>query len=653
MSTTTPQNCLTAGEGYRLWARTYDHETNPMLALERRVLEPLLPAVAGLDIFDLGCGTGRWLEALKDAGAHSLTGIDASPEMLAVAKSKLAGAAKLLLADGVDASLPAASADLVLCSFVLSYLEDAGPLFKTVKLLLRPGGSLFLTDVHPETAAAMNWRRGVRTNNGFQEIQTYQRTFNEVISLCQEADFAVTVCLEPRFGEEERAIFEQKGKGEYFDSVAQFPAIYILQLTAAKRSIHHNWQESESGLVSRIAGPRFALDAETSCEGEMRIGESRIESLHGGKRHGLVPHDSQNTLDLQGFLVFPGLINAHDHLEFALFPRLGKCGYNNFLEWAEDIHHPGASPVTEHRQVPRHVRLWWGGIRNLLCGATTVCHHNPYEPEVFSDEFIVRVLREFGWAHSLAFDPDFCAKKKKTPKGEPFLIHLAEGTDRRSAEEVFQLSRSGALDADTVIIHGLGMNAKGKAAIRAACAGLIWCPSSNIFLFGKTLPSNEIRSFPKVALGSDSPLTAHGDLLDEVRYAHEFLQTPPADLYAYVTLEPARLLHLKNGEGRIRPGATADLIAVRDRGLTPSETLAGLSYKEVELVLLGGRVQLASTEMLQRLPSSVRKGLKCLSVEGTARWVRAPMDRLFAEAKAHLGNQLLLGGKEVRLAMES
>jgi len=29
-------------------------------------------------------------------------------------------------------------------------------------------------------------------------------------------------------------------------------------------------------------------------------------------------------LDLEGLQVLPGLINAHDHLEFALFPRLGQ-----------------------------------------------------------------------------------------------------------------------------------------------------------------------------------------------------------------------------------------------------------------------------------------------------------------------------------------
>ena len=53
------------------------------------ILGPLLPRVTGLDVVDLGCGTGRWLHALIGSGPRSLLGVDPSPEMLAQAKAKL------------------------------------------------------------------------------------------------------------------------------------------------------------------------------------------------------------------------------------------------------------------------------------------------------------------------------------------------------------------------------------------------------------------------------------------------------------------------------------------------------------------------------------------------------------------------------------
>ena len=77
-------------------------ELNPMLALEKRFLETLLRPVAGLDVVDLGCGTGRWLEMFQGMRPRSLLGVDASVEMLEVARRKLGGAARFAQADCAD-----------------------------------------------------------------------------------------------------------------------------------------------------------------------------------------------------------------------------------------------------------------------------------------------------------------------------------------------------------------------------------------------------------------------------------------------------------------------------------------------------------------------------------------------------------------------
>jgi cytosine/adenosine deaminase-related metal-dependent hydrolase len=641
--------CLSPSEGYRLWANTYDREPNPMLSLEQRILEPLLPALTGLGVVDFGCGTGRWLHALKGAGARSLLGVDVSPEMLSCARTKLGDSARLVCANYTNAPIDGASADLVFCNFVLSYIDEAGLFLNFIRKILRPGGSLFLTDVHPETATALNWRRGFRMGDEFKEIRTHHRAMAEVIALCRKAGLEVSLHLEPKFGDEERIIFEESGKREYFDGICEHPAIYLLQLNAPKKPKRYVRRESQPKTVHRLYQGRFALGPTETVRGEMRINRSCVEAIYSTANGDFSSPAAEAGVDMRGYLALPGLINAHDHLEFALFPRLGKGGYKNFLEWAEDIHHSHASEIARHRQVPKQVRLWWGGIRNLLSGVTTVCHHNPYEPEIFSDEFIIRVLKNYGWAHSLALEPEAALKKKKTPEGQLFFIHLAEGIDEPCEEEIFALDRAGALDADTVIIHGLGMGPKGSALLRSRGAGLIWCPSSNLFLFGKSMSSDAIRRFPKVALGSDSPLTAEGDLLDEVRSAHGMLKMPAAEVYARVTQQPARLLGLRNGEGAFRVSGLADLIAVRDTGMTPAETLATLSYRDVELVLLGGSVQLVSAEFRQRLPASAWEGLQPLSIEGIVRWIRAPLDRLFEETVAHLHGDICLGGKRVCL----
>ena len=649
MASTSPTSCLPVSEGYRLWASTYDTEANPMLSLERRMLESLLPPMKGLDVVDFGCGTGRWLELLQRAGARSLIGVDQSPEMLSHARAKLGDAVQLLCADHVNGRIDRSSADVVLCNFVLSYIEDPAAFLRFVRTIVRPGGYLFLSDIHPQTATALNWRRGVRVREEFKEICTYHRSITEIIALCENSGLVVAFHLEPCFGPQERQIFVENGRPEYFDDIREYPAIYLLQLRVPEKSKRPVPRETAPDSVSRLYGARFALGPTESVEGDMRIGCSRVQAILKATRGTSPSLTEEASLDMRGYLALPGFINAHDHLEFALFPRLGRGGYKNFLEWAEDIHHAHASEIAYHRRIPKKVRLWWGGIRNLLCGVTTVCHHNPYEPEVFSNGFVIRVLRDYAWAHSLSLEPAAALKKRKSPKGRPFFIHLAEGIDERSGEEIFDLERAGALDADTIIIHGLGIGDTGRLLMRSTGSGLIWCPSSNLFLFGRTRTPDEIRRCGRVALGSDSPLTAQGDLLDEVGCAHKLLQTPPIELYSYITRQPADLLGLKNREGTLSVGSFADLVAVRDTGLPPAETVAALSYREIELVLLAGRVQLASPEMKQRLPQSACEGLQPLSMEGTVRWIRAPLDRLFEETVLHLQGDIYLGGKQVRL----
>jgi hypothetical protein len=168
-------------------------------------------------------------------------------------------------------------------------------------------------------------------------------------------------------------------------------------------------------------------------------------------------------------------------------------------------------------------------------------------------------------------------------------------------------------------------------------------------LFGRTLSTDEIRLVQRVAIGSDSPLTAQGDLLDELRFAREISELSTKELYYSATVRPAELLRLKNGEGSIRAGAWADLIAVRDTGRSPCDTLVELSFKDIELVVIGGRVQLASMEMSERLPLETLSGLEPLCVEGTVRWIRAPIKRLFEQTTAHLACEIRLGGRRVSL----
>lgn len=311
-----------------------------------------------------------------------------------------------------------------------------------------------------------------------------------------------------------------------------------------------------------LRGARVALSARRAERMDLGIEEGRFrfeaEGCDGPE------------LDLKGTLLVPGLINAHDHLEFSIFPRLGSGPYRNATEWARDIYRPDESPVRELLAVPKAARLWWGGLKNLLSGATTVMHHNPWEA-VFERKFPVRVVRRYGWAHSVAFTPDFAERYRETPPDVPFFMHAGEGTDECASQELTRMEEGGALGPNTVVIHGVAANTD---VLQRAGASLIWCPTSNRFTSGRTLDAEAFQSGVPLALGTDSPMTAAGDLIDEIEAAAPVVGW--GQVYEMVTSDAARILRLEDGEGEIRDGGVADFVALRDTGIPPAESLRGM-----------------------------------------------------------------------------
>jgi hypothetical protein len=275
-------------------------------------------------------------------------------------------------------------------------------------------------------------------------------------------------------------------------------------------------------------------------------------------------------------------------------------------------------------------------------------------PELQRDDFPVRVVQQYGWAHSSALGGDLHKASSATPHGLAFIVHSCEGIDDLARQEVFVLDHLGVLDANAVLVHGLALDDAGVALMQARQASLIVCPSSNQFLFGMLPNMSLLGTIDSIALGSDSPITAAGDLLDEIRFAIDYCGITPDRAYRMVTDTSATILRLKDGEGMLNLSGAADLIAVRDTGGDAAERLHTLSIAGIELVIIRGRVQLASELVWKLLPPQVKHGLEPLWIDGIVRWLRAPVKELLRKAEAVLGrNEARLGGKSIsHLAMD-
>ncbi len=324
------------------------------------------------------------------------------------------------------------------------------------------------------------------------------------------------------------------------------------------------------------------VKAEKYIRGDLRIRNGIIHELG----EGLAVAKREQTIHFENHYLYPGLINAHDHLEMNLYPRLGHPPYRNYKQWGQDIYKPKESPIREIEKVDIDDRLLWGGLKNLISGVTTVAHHNPWKRILASKDFPVRVLNNLGWSHSLAFGKTLRKDFLKKP-GAPYVIHAAEGVDALAFEEIRQLDHLGVLQANTVLIHAIALTQTDIDLLTGRKCSVVWCPASNKFLFQKTADIQALKKVAPVALGSDSTLTGSATLLDEMRYARHTGLTTAQEIFEMVTNIPSRVFQLP--ALNVSEGAIADLMIAPVLHEDYFESLIQTESSHIEAVFINGQ----------------------------------------------------------------
>ncbi|HKE27058.1 MAG TPA: class I SAM-dependent methyltransferase [Bryobacteraceae bacterium] len=214
---------VSALEGHRLWAENYDTTPNPLLALERRLLDDLLDTAAGTCVVDVACGTGRWTKWFSERGARAF-GFDVCAEMLGRVPSGLRGRCARARAE----NLPIAShiADLTVCSFAAGYFPALEQAIREMARITAIGGRVVIADLHPATGAA-GWTRSFRAAGRVYEIEHFRYSVADFTSSAERAGLHLTSEIHGCFGEPERPIFEMAERPERFAHVTDVPAIWI------------------------------------------------------------------------------------------------------------------------------------------------------------------------------------------------------------------------------------------------------------------------------------------------------------------------------------------------------------------------------------------------------------------------------------------
>jgi cytosine/adenosine deaminase-related metal-dependent hydrolase len=347
-----------------------------------------------------------------------------------------------------------------------------------------------------------------------------------------------------------------------------------------------------------------------------------VTSLHVARAEWLGRHDNVpaalrsqregiTAIDVGPMLAFPGLVNSHDHLDFNCYSPTGNAPYTDFLEWSAHVHRDHKDAVEAIESMPRQVRLKVGALKNLLAGVTSVAHHGPRLPPIL--DLPIRIISDFDSVHSPELEPHGRWAFFKPWRKRPLVLHIAEATTAEGRKRALDFLRWNAFDRKLIGVHGVALKDEDFSRLEA----LVWCPASNLFLFGRTADIRVAKETTVILFGTDSTISADGTIWDHLRMARELGGLSDSELFNSVTDAAARAWGLQND----------DFVIAKRREQDRWAAFFAITPADIMLVVSNGQVAMADDEIVDASPE-IGARLAALDLGRTRKWIRMDIEGL-------------------------
>jgi cytosine/adenosine deaminase-related metal-dependent hydrolase len=327
-------------------------------------------------------------------------------------------------------------------------------------------------------------------------------------------------------------------------------------------------------------------------------------------------------------MIFPGLINAHDHLDFNLFPKFGVKTYNNYTEWGVHIHQEYKNGIAAILKIPAALRVRWGIYKNLLGGVTTVVNHGA---KIESKGDLINVFEGTQVLHSVHLEKGWQWKLNNPFKARlPVTIHTGEGKDWLAFDEINRLTRWNLLKKKLIGIHAVAMTEEQAKKFSA----VVWCPQSNYFLLNQTASVNKLQPFTSILFGTDSTLTSDWDIWAHLRFAKKLNRLDDVGLYETINEMPSKVFGLNRGA--ILPGKEADIV-VADIKQKKADLNAFYAITPADLLLVmhAGEIRMFDACLLAQNAAVDLTGFSKIYLNERCKYVQGYLPGLMDEIRAY------------------
>lgn len=327
-------------------------------------------------------------------------------------------------------------------------------------------------------------------------------------------------------------------------------------------------------------------------------------------------------------IIYPGLINSHDHLALNTHPILKNRIYNDYIEWAKEDFDKEKKEINS---IPFELRCLWGILKNVIHGFTTVLQHDKWSDKITSK--MVDVYTKPRIMHSIEFDRKW-KLKALLPYRRKKIIHLAEGISKKIQEEPHKLLKYSLFPKQTILVHGISLEEKEAKKF----GGLIWCPNSNIHLYDETANVKEFKNNLPILFGTDSTVSSDWDLWKHIKQAKALELLSDDELYNSLTVTPSNIFGFTK-KGKVEENMLADIVVSRKKEIDSINSFFEQNNEDILMIVKSGEIVLFDEIILEDIISKVSvENFEKIKIGNSIKYLKFPIQKLVQQIRDYYPN---------------